>query len=91
MATLFSLLALPFAAGDWVLTFADEFDTLNLTTWSVADNYTHTWPYSGTSELQLYTKDEVFVENGSLVLQTRATGRPSRAHTAAPRTSLQGG
>jgi hypothetical protein len=33
--------------------------------------FTHTSRPSTTEELQLYTKDEVFVEDGSLILQTR--------------------
>lgn len=53
------------------LVFEDDFlgDSLNSSIWCVADNYTHsTYSYNGTgplpSELQLYTKDEVYVENG---------------------------
>lgn len=57
--------------SSWQLIFEDEFETLNHTTWAVADNFTHTWPYSGRDELQLYTKDEVFIQNGSLALRTR--------------------
>ena len=67
-----ALLAAPLCCdAAWKLTFEDEFDTLDLSTWSVKDGYTHTWPDTDTTELQLYVKDEVFVENGSLVLQTR--------------------
>eukprot|EP00041_Stephanoeca_diplocostata_P021410 m.498746 g.498746 ORF g.498746 m.498746 type:complete len:370 (+) comp21822_c0_seq55:96-1205(+) len=63
---------------DMILVFEDDFqgDRLNTSVWCVADNYTHsTYEYNGTgplpSELQLYTKDEVYVENGNLVLRTR--------------------
>lgn len=40
-----TLLAAPLCCdAAWKLTFEDEFDTLDLSTWSVKDGYTHTWP-----------------------------------------------
>ena len=56
------------ASSEWKLTFEDEFDgeALNTSRWNVADNMTH-----GPEELQLYVKDEVYLEKGNLVLRTR--------------------
>ena len=59
----------------WTLTFEDDFDALDENVWTPADNFTHSsyyfvpgMPYP--TELQLYTRDSAFVENGSLVLET---------------------
>ncbi len=52
--------------GFWRLTFSDEFETLNESTWNVAGGGTH-----GANELQLYTGNEVFVQDGKLSIRTR--------------------
>ncbi len=39
---------------------------MNASRWNVADNMRH-----GGEELQLYVKEEVFVDKGDLVLRTR--------------------
>lgn len=46
----------------------DNFDgaQLNMSNWNIAHNKTH-----GSQEFQLYMSDDVYVENGSLVLRTR--------------------
>jgi beta-glucanase (GH16 family) len=56
-------------AGEWVVTWQDDFDGpfINTTTWNVANNFTH-----GDQEWQLYLEDEVYIENSNLVLRTRA-------------------
>jgi len=55
----------------WQLAFFDNFDTLNTSVWHVADNFTHSsYEYAEGSELQLYTKDNVYIEQGKLVLRT---------------------
>lgn len=53
--------------SEWVLTFSEEFDgsTVNASRWRVADGGTHG------DELELYTKDDVFVRDGSVVMRTR--------------------
>jgi beta-glucanase (GH16 family) len=55
-------------AWEWRLTFEEEFEgeALNASRWNVADQMRH-----GDEELQLYVKDEVYLENGDLVLRTR--------------------
>ena len=57
------------ASAAWTPTYFDDFSmpTLDPTLWRVADNYTH-----GNQEWQLYLKDEVYIENGSLVIRTRS-------------------
>lgn len=56
----------------WTLTFIDNFDSLNTSVWSAADNFTHSsYPLTPTAELQLYTRDNVYVEDGKLVLRTK--------------------
>jgi len=57
----------------WDLVFVDDFDTLNSSTWSVADNYSHT---TVDHELQLYTKDNVYIDNSTLVLRTQYDPNP---------------
>ena len=54
--------------SDWTLTFEDNFDgdTLNSSRWNVANNMTH-----GPLELQLYVSEEVYLEEGDLILRTR--------------------
>jgi hypothetical protein len=56
------------SSSEWRLTFEDDFDgdAVNASRWNVADNMRH-----GGEELQLYMKDEVYVEKGDLVLRTR--------------------
>jgi len=56
------------AHAGWRTTFEDEFEgpVLNSTIWTVRHNMTH-----GPAERQLYTSDEVSVEDGHLVLRTR--------------------
>ena len=92
---LFALLAIAcvsraFAGGSvvvddgWVLTFEDDFSYFNASIWTAQDNYTHS-TYAFTpgdpfpTELQLYTKDSVYVKDGMLVLQT--TFQPDRCAT----------
>ena len=60
--------AVAVSASEWRMTFEDDFDgdMLNTSRWSVAHNMTH-----GPLELQLYVSDEVYLENGDLVLRTR--------------------
>ena len=68
---------LPYLASrvgpQWTLTFEDDFDgaALNLSQWTVANNYTHG------SELQLYLDDEVYMEKSTpgyfLTLSTTVT------------------
>lgn len=57
------------ASASFVTVWRDDFDapTLDASSWTVASNMTH-----GTEEHQLYTSDEVYVENGQLVIRTRA-------------------
>ena len=52
----------------WVTTFADHFEgaSLNASRWTVRNNMTH-----GPQERQLYLSDEVWVENGHLMIRTR--------------------
>ena len=52
----------------WQVTFEDLFEgpALNTSYWTVAHNLTH-----GSYEKQLYIKDDVWVENGNLVVRTR--------------------
>eukprot|EP01104_Vermistella_antarctica_P004960 TRINITY_DN15367_c0_g1_i1.p1 TRINITY_DN15367_c0_g1~~TRINITY_DN15367_c0_g1_i1.p1 ORF type:complete len:349 (+),score=51.04 TRINITY_DN15367_c0_g1_i1:68-1114(+) len=52
----------------WVLTWTDDFNgtAINTTNWNVANNYTH-----GDLELELYTGDEVYIEDDCLVLRTQ--------------------
>ena len=52
--------------GQWTLQFEDNFSTLNLTSWNVANNVTRT------SEWQIYMSDNVYVENDNLVIRTQA-------------------
>jgi beta-glucanase (GH16 family) len=52
--------------GFWRLTFSDEFEILNASSWNVAGGGTH-----GANELQLYTGDEVSVQDGKLSIRTR--------------------
>ena len=62
----------PPPGGPWRLAWADEFDALNTSRWTVMHNGTH-----GDLEQQLYVSDAVAVERGHLVLRTartRATG-----------------
>ena len=68
LAVLLASAAASAASSEWILTFEDEFDgeALNTSRWNVADNMTH-----GPEELQLYVKDEVYLEKGNLVLRTR--------------------
>lgn len=56
-------------AGDWVLTFEDDFvgTSLNTTVWLVRDNFTH-----GSQEWQLYVADEVSVADSNLLIHTSA-------------------
>jgi len=74
----------------WTLTFFDDFDIFNKSIWSPADNFTHS-SYNLTKgcELQLYTKNNVYVQNGNLVLRTKydpdsaaAYGHNSRNYTS---------
>ncbi len=74
-ATLAALLALCVSmttaadpTGDWKVIFQDNFTSPDIDTnlWNVANNYTH-----GSQEWQLYLSDEVYIEDGSLVLRTR--------------------
>jgi len=61
-------LASPTAAGSWRLTFSDEFDEpeLNSSRWTVADGGTH-----GEQEIELYTAEDVSVQDGVLAITTR--------------------
>jgi len=78
------------SSSDWQLVFFDDFDHLNTSVWSVADNFTHSsYELSKGSELQLYTKDNVYIERGNLVLRTKydpataaSYGNNSRTHTS---------
>lgn len=56
--------------GLWRLVFEDTFSapTLNASAWNVRNNMTH-----GDKEWQLYTADNVYLEDGNLVLRTQAT------------------
>jgi beta-glucanase (GH16 family) len=64
------------ALSGWELTWHDEFDSasLNTTAWDVKSNRTHCcgpkFARDG-GELELYTTDEVMIENSQLVLRTR--------------------
>ncbi|EAR99186.2 glycosyl hydrolase family 16 laminarinase (macronuclear) [Tetrahymena thermophila SB210] len=53
---------------EWVEVFRDDFNgtKLNTTIWTARNNMTH-----GSWEQQLYQSDDVYVENGNLVLRTR--------------------
>jgi beta-glucanase (GH16 family) len=55
--------------GVWSLVFEDLFSgpELNRSSWRVADNFTH-----GDQEWQLYLADEVYVQDGNLVIRTQA-------------------
>ena len=69
---LVAIAGLAAAAGDdglWALQFEDTFSgpNLNLSSWNVAANVTRT------SEWEIYTADNVYVANGSLVIRTQAT------------------
>ncbi len=69
LAALFAIASFAAAApAEWRLTFEEEFEgeVLNASRWNVADQMRH-----GDEELQLYVKDEVYLENGDLVLRTR--------------------
>eukprot|EP00054_Salpingoeca_dolichothecata_P004330 m.30215 g.30215 ORF g.30215 m.30215 type:complete len:308 (-) comp14514_c0_seq1:286-1209(-) len=57
-----------YSDDDWVMTWEDDFlgSTINASNWNVAQNFTH-----GDRELQLYLAEDVYVENGTLVLRTR--------------------
>lgn len=65
------VLAVLFAKSlaQWTTVFYDDFSgpSLNATLWNVASNKTH-----GSQELELYLKDDVYLENGALVLRTQA-------------------
>ncbi|MEA3451431.1 MAG: glycoside hydrolase family 16 protein, partial [Bacteroidota bacterium] len=55
----------------WQLVWEDNFDSLNTDIWWVRDNFDH---YSGDRELgegepQLYRTDNVFIDNGNLIIQ----------------------
>lgn len=55
--------------ASWDLVWSDEFNipSIDASKWSVKHNLSHCCP----EELQLYMSDDVFVENGHLVLRTR--------------------
>ena len=55
--------------GDWSLVFEDTFSgsVLNRSSWRVANNMTH-----GSQEWELYLEDDVYVQNGNLVIRTQA-------------------
>lgn len=55
-------------APGWVLAWGDEFDepAVNQSTWNVYANVSE-----GSNQIELYTADNVFVRDGSLVLRTR--------------------
>lgn len=54
--------------GVWALQFDDSFSgpDLNLSNWNVAENVTRT------SEWEMYTAANVYVEDGNLVIRTQA-------------------
>lgn len=71
---------LALARSDWVLTFEDDFsgNTLNTTSWTVADRDPTKSQYDGHDAM--FVKENVAVSNGNLIITTsyggyRATGR----------------
>jgi len=65
--TCFLTAQLPPEDKHWRLVFEEQFDSLNRDTWKVANNFDHY------GEPQVYTNrpENVFVENGELILQVR--------------------
>jgi beta-glucanase (GH16 family) len=61
----------------WVEVLHDDFSTLNTSLWTVRNNFTH-----GAAEYQLYLEEEVWVENGNLVIRTRYN--PTQGPPAGP-------
>jgi beta-glucanase (GH16 family) len=61
--------AAPADDGEWQLVFEDTFSApaINASAWRVLDNFTH-----GDKEWELYTAEDVYVEDGNLVLRTQA-------------------
>eukprot|EP00039_Didymoeca_costata_P014150 m.225519 g.225519 ORF g.225519 m.225519 type:complete len:264 (-) comp15957_c4_seq15:1095-1886(-) len=70
--TLFLFVFIQKVGATWKLTWSDEFDggVINTSNWQVYDNQTH-----GPKELELYTKDEVYVQDGKLILRTQLRQR----------------
>ena len=56
----------------WELSWYDEFNgnSLNLTKWTIANNFTHCYPPDPCDEDQLYLKDAIKVNNGKLQIIT---------------------
>lgn len=65
---LLALLAPALVSASWVLLWSDEFDapTLNTSLWNVLNATSE-----GSNQIELYDADNVYVQNGSLVLRTR--------------------
>jgi len=50
----------------WVLWLTDNFNSLNTSIWNVANNYYH----DGNNEQSIYVADDVYIQNGNLVLRS---------------------
>jgi beta-glucanase (GH16 family) len=63
----------------WQLIWADEFDSavLDVSKWDVADK-----PGNTNNELQYYAPDEVYLEQGSLILRSRERPHQGRDYTS---------
>ena len=70
--------AAPGDDGQWRLVFEDTFSSpmLNRSAWRVLDNFTH-----GDQEWELYTAENVYVQDGALVLRTQAKDAQHGART----------
>jgi len=71
-APLILLLAAQACGGAWVLDWSDEFDepTVNASLWNIATNMSEGAPPAW-NQIELYTADNVYIEDGALVLRTR--------------------
>lgn len=63
--------------GMWEIVFEDDFagPDLNLSSWNIAKNVTRT------SEWQIYTEDNVYVDTGNLVIRTTSNQFPHNGVT----------
>jgi beta-glucanase (GH16 family) len=57
--------AVAVASESFTVVWYDDFGFLNTSNWRVADNFTH-----GNQEWQLYLKEQVYVQNSMLVIET---------------------
>lgn len=71
--------------GGYELRFSDEFDEpeIDETVWNFEEG---PWPYN--KELETYTRENAWIENGSLVIEAREEVRDNRTFTSARLTTM---